>query len=323
MSYTAELRIYLISLKCIGLLCTNRECNISEIDDIQSMIGFIVAQIVSWFAIIYILQSPDRFGINQYSIVGNTYLVIDYCGACLTVSMVYLMFYVKRHRLRVLLELILQHNHNDLKDCYAKQFFTRFLINICMSSVCGIIFAQNPNYTISLLSRVLLWFIFTYSYVLLGLIIALYSCLTQILATVLQLYNRDLLSAIKETITLKTTTSTTWLKSLWRRNQMIIICRDQLNSAFGLVMVFITAFVILSAPAAPFYMITTVFGPDSNQLGQQLFLRLLIITIVWNIPWLVVMVMIFRKDEVSAEVCVLAFKYFMIPTQTYILIIEM
>lgn len=309
MSYSAELRIYLISLKCIGLLCitpysTNRKCSISEIDDIQSMIGFIVAQIVSWFAIIYILHSPDRFEINQYSIVGNMYMVINFYGACLTVSMVYLMFYVKRRSLRVLLELILQHNHNDLKDCYAKRFFTRFLIHVCMSSVCGVLFAQNPNYSISFVTRFLVWFMFTYSYVLIGFIVVLYSCLTQVLATVLQLYNRDLMSAIKEAITLKTSTSSMWLKSLWQRNQMLIICRDQLNSVFGLVMVFITAFVILSAPAAPFYMITTVFGPNSNQLGQHLFIRLLIITIVWNIPWLVTMVMILRKDEISAEVCV-------------------
>lgn len=302
MSYRTELRIYLISLKWIGLLCTtndtNETCYISETDDIQALIGFIAAQIVSWTALLYLLLSPDHVAITD-SVVANTYLLIDYCSACLTISMVYLMFYVKRRSLIALLGLLLESNRKDLRDCYAKQFFARFLIHVCMSTVCGIIFGQSVNYNISLVSRILLCLIFTYSYMLIGLIIVLYSCLTQVLAALLHLYNRDLLAATEAT---KTTTM--WRPILWQRNQMLIICHEQLNSDFGLVMVLITAFGILSAPAAPFYLITIIFGPNASQLDTYTFIRILIVTITWNIPWLAVLVMIFRKDEVSIEVCI-------------------
>lgn len=309
MSYRTELRIYLISLKCIGLLCltndTNETCYISDADDIQALIGFIVAQIVSWTALLYFLLSPDHGAITDDSVVGNTYLLIDYCSACLTISMVYLMFYVKRRSLIALLGLLLESNRKDLRDCYAKQFFTRFLIHVCMSSVCGVIFGQSVNYNISLVSNILLCFIFTYSYMLIGLIIVLYSCLTQVLAALLHLHNRDLLAATEATLTATTTKTTTmWRRILWHRNQMLIICHEQLNSDFGLVMVLITAFVIISAPAAPFYLITIIFVPDASQLDTYTLIRVLILTITWNIPWLAVMVMIFRKDVVSTEVCI-------------------
>lgn len=310
MAYRTELRIYLISLKCIGLLCmtkdTNETCYISETDDIRALIGLIVAQIVSWIALVYFILSPDHSAVTDDGVVGNAYLLIDFCSACLTISMVYLIFYVKRRSLIALLGPLLESNRKELRDCYAKQFFARFLIHVCMSSVCAIIFGQRVNYKISLVSRLVLCFVFTYSYMLIGLIIVLYSCLAQVLAALLHLYNRDLLAATQATLTTATTKTTTamWQPILWHRNQMLIICHEQLNSAFGLVMALITAFVIISAPAAPFYLITIIIGKDASQLDIYLLMRLLILTITWNIPWLAVMVMIFRKDEVSIEVCI-------------------
>lgn len=305
MSYRTELRIYLISLKCIGLLCmtndTNKTCFISKTDDIQALIGLIVAQIVSWIALVYFLLSSDHSAITDDGAVGNTYLLIDYCSACLTISLVYLMFYVKRRSLIALLGLLLESNRKDLRDCYAKQFFARFLIHVCMSAVCGIIFGQRVNYNISLVSRLVLCFVFTYSYMLIGLIIVLYSCLAQVLAALLHLYNRDLVAATQATTK---TTTTMWQPILWHRNKMLIICHEQLNSDFGLVMALITAFVIISAPAAPFYLITKIIGKDASPLDIYLLMRLFIATITWNIPWLAAMVMIFRKDEVSIEVCI-------------------
>lgn len=280
---------------------TNKTCFISKTDDIQALIGLIVAQIVSWIALVYFLLSSDHSAITDDGAVGNTYLLIDYCSACLTISLVYLMFYVKRRSLIALLGLLLESNRKDLRDCYAKQFFARFLIHVCMSAVCGIIFGQRVNYKISIASRLVLCLVFTYSYMLIGLIIVLYSCLAQVLAALLHLYNRDLVAATQATT--KTTTTTMWQPILWHRNKMLIICHEQLNSVFGLVMALITAFVIISAPAAPFYLITKIIGKDASQLDIYLLMRLFIATITWNIPWLAAMVMIFRKDEVSIEVC--------------------
>jgi len=86
---------------------------------------------------------------------------------------------------------------------------------------------------------------------------------------------------------------------------MLIVCHEQLNCAFGLVMAVITAFVILSTPTAPFYLVTIVFEMDASREGIYSLIFMLILTLLWGVPWLAAILMIFQKDIVREEVCIL------------------
>ncbi|KRF78053.1 uncharacterized protein Dvir_GJ25655 [Drosophila virilis] len=215
-------------------------------------------------------------------------------------ALVYLGIFVKRRHLLELLSLLLYRNRKDLNNCYAKRFLGRFCIYAGLSGLCAVTYTSAFLFSeIPVVPCILLSFIYTYSYVLIGLIMILYSCLAQVLAALLHLYNHDLLAATKTTKIERC--------GLWKRNQMLIVCHEQLNSGFGLVMALITAFALFSAPAAPFILVTTVFELDINQVGINIVIRLLLICIMWNIPWLVAMMIIFQKDAVWQEVCTKGF----------------
>jgi len=184
----AELRIYLISLKCLGLICATHDAGnvngsyVTKSDEMRGRMAFIIAQIGSWFAFIVMILVPKRFMIPVYTMVGNTYNIINYCFACLVISFIYLAFYLQRHRLLALLSLLLHYNRKDLQDRYAKKFLRQFCIYVSVSMLYVAIYGEAFTHKIPLLSRVLICAVFTYSYVLIGLIIVFYSCLTQVLA---------------------------------------------------------------------------------------------------------------------------------------------
>ncbi|KAM8714772.1 hypothetical protein ACLKA7_001177 [Drosophila subpalustris] len=97
----------------------------------------------------------------------------------------------------------------------------------------------------------------------------------------------------------------TWASSICVYMIMPLIINEiakQLNSALGLVMVLITALVLLSTPTAFFFLITIVFAMDPSRVGLYFLIRMLILTLLWGLLWMVAMLTILQKDLVRQEV---------------------
>ncbi|KAL7739189.1 hypothetical protein ACLKA6_011944 [Drosophila palustris] len=97
----------------------------------------------------------------------------------------------------------------------------------------------------------------------------------------------------------------TWASSICVYMIMPLIINEiakQLNSALGLVMVLITALVLLSTPTAFFFLITIVFAMDPSRVGLYFLIRMLILTLLWGLLWMVAMLTILQKDMVRQEV---------------------
>lgn len=297
-----ELRVYLISLKCIGLFYVTHDVRkpyrvyASVSDQTLNVVGLTVLQLFIWFAFAQVLLTPKSFMLPQYTAVGNTYFIMNYGVICIVISLLYIGFFVKRQRLLALFSFILHHNHRDLKNCHGKQFLMFYYMYVCLTVICATTYTGAFRYAnLPLVPCVLLSFLYTYSFMLIGLIIILYSCLTKIMAALLHLYNRELMAA-------RTTTTTTTINLLYKRNQMLNVCHEQLNSVFGPFIVLITALCLFSAPVPPFFMITIVFKLDINQIGLRYFLQSLYTCCMWNIPWTIGLVMVFRQESVRQEV---------------------
>ncbi|XP_017856728.1 PREDICTED: gustatory and pheromone receptor 39a-like [Drosophila arizonae] len=311
-----ELRVYLISLKCIGLLYVTHDVNqpyrinASDLDQTLTVVGLTLLQLFIWLAFAQLLLMPQTFMLPQYTAVGNTYFVINFGVICIVISLIYLGFYARRQRLLAVFAFILYHNYKELKNCYAKRFLKFYCMYVGLTVICAITYAGAFRFAnLHIVPCILLSFIYTYSFMLIGLIIILYGCLTQILAALLHLYNREMLAAITTprvntttTTTTATTTTTTTINRLYKRNQMLIVCHEQLNSVFGPFIALITALCSMSAPVAPFFMITIVFKMDIKQIGLTNIFMALYTCMMWNIPWAAGLILIFRQDIVRQEV---------------------
>ncbi|XP_030243645.1 gustatory and pheromone receptor 39a isoform X1 [Drosophila navojoa] len=304
-----ELRVYLISLKCIGLLYVTHDVSqpyriyASDLDHTLTVVGLTLLQLFIWVAFAQLLRMPETFTLPQYTAVGNTYFVINFGVICIVISLIYLGFYASRQRLLAVLAFVLYHNHRDLRNCHAKRFLKLYYMYVGLTVICAITYTGAFRFAnLRIVPSILLSFIHTYSFLLIGLIIILYSCLTQILAALLHLYNRELLAAITAVATPGVTrTATTTINRLYKRNQMLIVCHEQLNSVFGPFLALITALCLMSAPIAPFFLITIVFKMDVKQIGLLNIFKALYTCLLWNIPWAAGLIMVFRQDIVRQE----------------------
>lgn len=306
MSLGGELRIYLWTFKCFGLLCFTHEArsgyrsHASRTDDIMALVGLLCSQFVALASLCHVTIQPGEYGLPMYGQVGNTYFVCNHGLSCLTVSLIHLYFYVRRGRLITLISLLLHHSRIDLEHGQATEFVRIYALVASQVLLTGVV--QGMAYLHSDFEwwkTALLTAIAIYSYMLFGLVVALHYCLVRITASSLRTYNEDLAAAVHSDWALSNTPCSLRLR---QRSRLLWVCLQRLNSDFGLVLVLIVAFLLFAAPAAPFFLITIVFKIDASKDGMENLWYALIVTLLWNLPIMVLIVMTLRTDEVGKEV---------------------
>ncbi|KRF99273.1 uncharacterized protein Dwil_GK28029 [Drosophila willistoni] len=99
------------------------------------------------------------------------------------------------------------------------------------------------------LPRFLLAFTYTFSFVLIGIVVVFYNCLVQVLSSLVRRYNEDLSDAATTTIP----STAVWRLRLEQRNRLIWVCYEHLNRDFGLVMTDVWGMKICGTPWLPLY----------------------------------------------------------------------
>ncbi|ALC39259.1 Gr39a, partial [Drosophila busckii] len=287
-----------VQTQCLGLLCLthNAELAASKANELQALLSLLLMQIVAGSAFAYATFNPQLFELPIYTRVGNIFMLFNFHLACLFISLIYLCFYIKRRSLAALLALLLEHNRLDLNNRFARSFVIRFAIYVGLFTLCGITHVKALTHAqLAPLPCALLIVMFTYSYLLIGLIVVLYSCLAQLLAALLHLYNRDLLAAAA-------ISASHCRLRLKQRNRLIHICHHQVNSHFGLLMIPLVIYMVSTAPGGPFYFITIVLELKVSREGLQNFAHAFVTSLMWNIPWLYSLVLALGNDFVTHEV---------------------
>jgi len=187
----------------------------------------------------------------------------------------------------------------DLKNRHATEFARMYAVYVSQVLLTGFLQTRVFNHSgFQLWQTVLLTAFSTYSYVLIGLIVALHYCLVRISTSLLLLNNQEITKIVRLKLTFPKTFCALRLR---QRSRLLWVCNQQLSSDFGLVLVPIMAFLLFSAPAAPFYLITIIFRIDALRVERQYLWHALPTMLLWNLPILVAILMTLHTDVVGRE----------------------
>jgi len=188
----------------------------------------------------------------------------------------------------------------DLKNRHSTEFARIYAVYVSQVLLAGFLQTKAFNHSgFQLWQTVILTAFSTYSYILIGLIVSLHYCLVRISASLLFLYNQEILKTVR--LNLKFPETFCALR-LMQRSRLLWVCNQRLSSDFGLVLVLVMAFLLFSAPAAPFFLITIVFKMDALRVDRQYLWHALSTTLLWNLPILVAILMTLHTDVVGREV---------------------
>ncbi|XP_052852755.1 gustatory and pheromone receptor 39a isoform X1 [Drosophila gunungcola] len=305
MTLGAELRVYLLTFKCLGLFCITLECDsgfrsyASRTDGKISLIGLLCSQCISLVALGHLAFRPGEYKLPLNGDVGNTYFLANYGLACLTIVLIHLYFYVRRSRLTSLVSLLLHHNRTDLENRHEGEFARVYAVYA--SQVLLSAFVQFNSFVdadVELWKKVVLSAISTYSYILIGLVVSFHYCLVRISASLMLLYNQDLSQLVDCNLVLSETLCVLRLR---QRSRLLWVCSRRISSEFGLIIVLIMAFLLFSAPAAPFFLIIIAFEIDAGNIEMQILWHGLTTTLLWNLSIMVAILMTLRTDLVRKE----------------------
>lgn len=301
MSFGVELRVYLLTLKGFGLLCISPdaqglETHVSGRDETVAVAGLLGSQFLALMALCHLVIMNKEYEIPMYGQVGNTYYKLTYGLACLTVMLIHLCFFVQRHRFESLISQLICSNRLELQNREDRGFlrtYALFASQVLLTFlVCVKVYVHND---LNLLQTLVMLFISTYSYIMVGLVIAFHNYLVRISTSLMQLYNKDLASA-------PTLSQKLFSRRLRHQTRLLHLCQYRINHDFGIPLVLVMSFVLLSAPGAPFFLIFIVFEMDAHRIGAAHMIQALVNTLLWNLPYTLSILMCLRSDSVRMEV---------------------
>ncbi|XP_043862665.1 gustatory and pheromone receptor 39a isoform X3 [Drosophila santomea] len=286
-----DLRFYLRLLHIMGLMCWHFDSDHCRLVTTSRSEGYAFAYagciLVSTTAcFIFGVLQPSRFHIAIYNRTGNFYEAVIFRSTCLVLFLIYLILYVRRHRHRDLVQLLLRLNRRCLSTCTDQQF----LHNIILYGVLTILCFGNylHGYTRAGLAPVplaLYMLVYIYTFLVLCLLLIFFVSLKQVMTAGLIHYNQQLRQG-------------DLVSGLRGRQQILKVCGGELNECFGILMLPIVALVLLMAPSGPFFLISTVL---EGKFGSDECLFMLMTSSTWDTPWMIMLVLMLRTNGISEE----------------------
>lgn len=300
MSFGVELRVYLLTLKGIGLLCISHdsqrlETHVTRSDETFAVAGLLSSQFLSLMALSHMIVKSEEYEIPMYGQVGNTYFKLNYGFCCLAVMLIHLCFFLQRHRFESLISQLIYANRLDLQNLQDKGFlraYALFASQVILNCLVNLKVFFHTD--INLWQTLIIISISTYTYMLVGLVLAFHNYLIRISTSLMQLYNKDLTSlALSQNL---------FSCRLRQQTRLLYLCQYRINQDFGIPLVVVMSFVLLSAPGAPFFLITAFFELDARRVGTAFMIHALVNVLLWNLPYTLSILMCLRSDSVRMEV---------------------
>ncbi|XP_065358703.1 gustatory and pheromone receptor 39a [Calliphora vicina] len=135
------------------------------------------------------------------------------------------------------------------------------------------------------------------SFTICGIIVMMHICVTKILGTCLKLINNEMCKIMQ---TNRLRESKKRLHDLiMKRNNILNICQYELSYKFGLVLLPIVAYAMFYIPSGPFFLISVVF--ETKFANVAVMIIPYIITLLWDVPMLVIFVMTMTSNNIQNE----------------------
>lgn len=265
-------------------------------NEIRALLTFSISQLTSWIIFLYWIKYPEQFQIEEYNRVGNIYLSSNFGLCCLLTSVIYINFYINHKSYKNAIELIIKYqeyykqspcNGNNLQRLYILYVF---LVITNAIDVYIVVYKSKMK----IFGKICYLIFFNLSFILCGIIIMIYVCITKILNSCLIYINMELL---KMTISTKFDRQTKKVYNLiMQRKSILDICHHEISYRYGFLLLTIVSFILYSTPSGPYNLITYQFEFKFENLQSELFA--LFVTLYLNVPWLVIFILLMTSSDV-------------------------
>lgn len=301
MSFQPELYLHIKTLNFLGLIscyCHKTEEGNLFIDFktniIRTKATFYFVQIACSFMIIYCILYTEEFYMSLFTETGNHHSVLVYLFGSFVILSVYGFFYINHTDNIQLLIKILKY-YNELQSSHQNQVIRKYFVIYAITSMLnlGISIKSFTHAGISLLCTILYIVLHSSITIVLGITISLYLTIVKILEMFLKKLNTQLKTDIGDLQELR--------KIIRQRNCILLICQKDLNRNFGLMILLAMGYVLVSAPSAPFVLISF----PVNELPKEyrwLFVFTIIIVVIWCIPFCIIFIVISKCSGLTREV---------------------
>ncbi|XP_017016509.1 gustatory and pheromone receptor 39a isoform X2 [Drosophila kikkawai] len=286
-----DLRLYLRLLNLLGMMCWHFDSGHCQLVATPSCERYartylVVILVATTGCFTFAHLNPERFHIGIYNRTGNFYETVIFRSTCLVLFFLYVILYVRRHRHRELVQLLLRLNRRCVASSRDRQFLHNLILYGVLSVVCfGNYFNGYSRAGLAALPLAFCLVVYIYTFLVICLLLVFFVCLKQIMAAGLVHYNRLLGQG-------------DLAPGLWGRQQILALCEGELSDCFGQLMLPIVALVLLMAPSGPFYLISTVM---EGKFDSGEYLAMVLISSTWDTPWMIMLVLMLRTNGITVE----------------------
>uniref|UniRef100_A0A454A0P7 Gustatory receptor n=1 Tax=Stomoxys calcitrans TaxID=35570 RepID=A0A454A0P7_STOCA len=308
MSSHPELYLHLKTLNFFGLISCeclqdkDRQLKIVTLPshEIKAVAKLFVVLFVCSIMLTYWYTCIDDFYIPMFTETGNQHAILLFACGCLMVISFYSYLYVARLRNISFLKDIL-HYYNDLckrggaKNCKPcrRQFFLYLQISLFSLMVNNICFRQEV-WT----AKLCLIMLHTCVMMVVGSVISLYVSIVRICIMAMQHLNAELNAAA--TMENQSANLRYLQDIILRRNQLIGICNEGVNSRFSLLLLLTVPYIMLLTPSGPYLVLLKFLELDFIQNMWEILIPA-IITSGWITPWMILFVQMCKSSGLTIE----------------------
>lgn len=298
MSVCKHLREQLRALHLVAIMCArfdNERCLLrtTSYSEHYALIYLLIILSFTMFCFLCAYFYPETLFVEVYNKTEKIYENINIRGYCIVLSILYICFYVRRHRHIALVESLLQLSGIVSNDMTKRKHQRLFLVFKVLVSV-NIFNHVYGFYHAKLLAVPMIIFIFIYSYTFFVtcLLTVFFVCLQQIVAAGVAHYNLQLEQ--------RPISKWYFTSNLNERQLILGHIAGELNQCFGLLVLPIYTLVLAIAPSGPLFIMSTVM--EGKVSGFYDYTIVIITASLWNVPWLIMISFLMRSNVITIEV---------------------
>ncbi|XP_026843092.1 gustatory and pheromone receptor 39a-like [Drosophila persimilis] len=292
-----DLRTHLRTLRLLGVFRFHIDydkCVVSSTPSEERVARFYLWGVL-WILLniqTYCTYMPQHFFMVNYNATGNCYSLINIRTCNVTTALIYTMLYVRRCRYARLLETMLRLNR-AFRDPQSSSLYG---IHLTLFVLCMINYGHGYwRAQVRPTSIPIYLFQYGFSYMLMGQLVVLFVSFQRILLSSLRCYNRKLLGSRQLSRECRE-----FYEDFRDYNQIIRLCHEDIHDCFGLLLLPITGYVLVTTPSGPFYLISTLFEGLFRTPWRFAFMFLT--CVFWSMPWVTLLVLAMGTTNVQREV---------------------
>lgn len=275
---------------------------IKRSDKVCSFVALCVSQVICCGMLLYFMFNSSDFQIKAYNRTGNTYLSLNYMFCCVLLSITYIYFYVNQKYCLQILEMIVKfqtiytkqsyHGYMTLQRLYFLYLFLALTSTLnYYRGLSDTRLKAGVNISFNLMLSI--------SFIICGLIVTMHICIIKILTACLRELNNEIWKFTRKP-TFRNESVRPLYELITKRKLIIDLCQCELSYRFGLIQLPIVAYIMFYIPSGPFYLLSVLYKMNFDNIF--LMLSWCFTVLYWDVPWLVMFVMLMTSNDIQDEV---------------------